>query len=113
MWKIKDLNGNVLEEKDKVKERYKEYFQNLLNVESDRPVDVSTLGMNASKIGTEKMGSISDKEIMDALKKMKSGKSAGVDGILPEMLKAGGSVIVKWFKRLANVCMDEGEVPQD
>lgn len=113
VWKIKDKNGKVLEEKEKVKDRYKEYFNDLLNVKSDKPTEINTLGMNARKIGKCELNEISEEEIVNAIKSMKCEKSPGVDEITPEMLKDGGSVIVKWFKRLSNVCMNEGEVPRD
>ena len=113
VWKIKDKDGNIVEEKEKVKGRYKEYFQNLLNVENDKSIDISTLGMDARKIGKGTVENISEKEIKDALNKMKAGKATGMDEISQEMMKAGGDIIVKWFQRVANVCFNEGAVPKD
>ena len=46
-------------------------------------------------------------EVRKTLKKMKSGKAPGVDGIACEMLKAGGATVIDWFTRVANVCMNE------
>ena len=113
VWKIKNKNGKILEERNEVKDRYKEYFNDLLNVKSDRPTEISTLGMDASKVGKCELNEISEEEVVSAIKSMKCGKSPGVDEITPEMLKAGGNEILIWFKRLANVCMNEGEVPKD
>ena len=52
-------------------------------------------------------------EVEVALKKMKNGKSAGLDGICVEMLKEGGQTIVYWLGRILNACWREGRVPQD
>src|SRR5215469_2667489 len=47
------------------------------------------------------------------MKRLKNGKAAGEDGILVEILKAGGEVCSKWLCRLFNMCWDRGEVPRD
>ena len=52
-------------------------------------------------------------EIMGALKKMKGGKAAGMDGIVVEMLKKGGISIIDWLLRIFNKCMESGVVPED
>ena len=52
-------------------------------------------------------------EIIDALKKVKSGKAAGMDGIVVEMLKNGGISIIDRLLRIFNKCMESGVVPED
>ena len=47
------------------------------------------------------------------MNKIKSGKAQGVDGIACEMLKVGGAIVIDWFTRVANVCMNERKVPRD
>ena len=42
---------------------------------------------------------------MDALKKMKSSKAAGMDSFVVEMLKNGGISITDWFLSIFNRCM--------
>ena len=44
-------------------------------------------------------------EIMSALKKMKSGKAAGMDGTVVEILKSGDINIIDWLLRIFNRCM--------
>ena len=50
---------------------------------------------------------------MGALKKMKSGKSAGMDGIVVEILKNGSISITDWLLRIFNNCMESGAVPEE
>ena len=52
-------------------------------------------------------------EIKDALKKMKGGKTAGVDGIVVEMLENGGIIIIDWLLRIYNKYMESGVVLED
>ena len=48
---------------------------------------------------------------MGALKKIKGGKTAGIYGIVEEMLKNGGNSITDWLLRIFNKCMESGVVP--
>ena len=50
---------------------------------------------------------------MDALKKMKGGKAAGMDGIVVEMFKNEGISIIDWLLRIFNNCMESGVIPED
>ena len=50
---------------------------------------------------------------MGALKKMKGGKAACMDGIVVEMLNNGGISITDWWMRIFNICMESGVVPED
>ena len=53
------------------------------------------------------------KEIMGALKKMKSGKAACMDGIVVEMLRSEGITVTDWLLSIFNICMESGVVPED
>ena len=48
-----------------------------------------------------------------AVKKLKKGKSPGIDGITSEMLKYGGESVIEWLTRVCVVCLRSGEVPLD
>ena len=47
------------------------------------------------------------------LKKRKREKSTGLGRITVEFLKKGGEIIVKWLRRLFNVYLNNGKVPED
>ena len=81
---IKSNNGKILVEETKVKQRWKEYFEKLLNQENSRE----------RKIRTEKrerdVGNISVEEIRNVWRKVKKGKAQGPDDISVEVWIALG-----------------------
>ena len=52
-------------------------------------------------------------EIVGALKKMKGGKAAGIDGIVVEILKSGSISLINWLLRISKRCMESGVAPKD
>ena len=48
---------------------------------------------------------ISVVDIRKAVKKLKGGKSPGVEGITSEMLKCGGECLLEWLWIVCNVCI--------
>ena len=48
-----------------------------------------------------------------ALRRMKKGRVPGVDEVCTEMIIVAGEVVVGCTKRLLNVCMKEGSVPEE
>ena len=56
---------------------------------------------------------ISRSEVLGAIRKMKSGKASGVDGVKAEYLKNGGEVCADWMVRMLNVCLNTGSVPNE
>ena len=51
---------------------------------------------------------------MGTQKKMKGCKTAGMGGIVVEMLKNGGIGIIDWLlRKIFNKCMESGVVPKD
>ena len=47
-------------------------------------------------------------EVENALKKLKTKRSGGADGLLAEHLKRGGPVLTAWLKRILNsiICLE-------
>ena len=56
---------------------------------------------------------ISLDDVRKAVKKLKKGKSPGVDGITSEMLNSGGECLLEWLRRVCNIGAIEGKVPND
>ncbi|CAG9134602.1 unnamed protein product [Plutella xylostella] len=107
---IRDENGDVLNDENKILKRWKEYFESLF--ESTDCMTVSDVEVESERIVDEE-NKISMKEIMDALKIMKVGKSAGYDRVSLEMLRAGGGVAASELYQLFNECWRCGTVPRD
>jgi hypothetical protein len=95
---VRDKNGTLLIEEEQILQRWKEHFEEVLNVENQCGEDDSEDGVDLSDIEvTEEIstGPFTEVEVKNAIKKLKSGKAAGVDNISGEMLKAGGEVTIK------------------
>ena len=111
--RIKDENGCLLTEESVVKVRWNEYFSELLNVNEGREAELTqgrVAGLNA---GVRLEVDITVDDVRRAVKKLKNGKTPGVDGITNEMLRYGGECMVEWLTRVIVVCLKEGRVPKD
>lgn len=56
---------------------------------------------------------ISKEEVKQAIKYLKTGKSGGLDGVVPEMLKCGGEDVVDFLFKLFNKIFDCGVYPSE
>ena len=111
---MKDVNGDVLTEKEQVLGRWGEYFGNLLNVTDEREAEIAVVGGGRMPRGERSMNEvIGSGEVKAAIKRLKAGKSAGLDGIVGECIKSGGETVVEWLVRVFNGCFESGCVPGD
>lgn len=95
----------MITNKEKVKERWKEYYQTLLNEERKQKkmkVDEKTEGP---------IEQIRREEIIWAMQKAGTGKSPGADGIPIEVWKALGDEGVKWLTWFLNRIVKEMKMP--
>ena len=90
---IKDKNGNTLVEGQDIKERWRKYFEELLNEENPYEVD------EEAKVEGP-LEDVSEAEVRRGLKKMKKGKAPGPSGMTSDILKEVGE---KGIEELANV----------
>src|SRR5678815_2474231 len=56
---------------------------------------------------------ISNEGVMGRVRKLKNGKSVGIDEITGEMLKNGGEMVIDSIWKLCNKAFMEGIVPRD
>ena len=101
---IKDKEGNVLMESTEVLSRWEEYIKELYGDDSrgERPL------WDGEMSGPPILRS----EIENAVKRMKSGKAAGEDGVVVEMIQAAGEFIMEKITRIANRIYNEGYIPE-
>lgn len=104
---VKDVNGNILQEEAKIKARWREYFQQLLNVENKR----ERLENLQPTEGPVKQ--IEKEEVTEALRKMKCGKAAGPSEVSIDLLKALGEEGEAWLLELLQKVLTEGRMPDD
>ena len=81
---MKDQEGSVLTDENQIRERWKGYFETLLNEENPRMVTGD--GTPNQGMTTE----VTRTEVEKALRKMKNGKSPGPDEIPVEAWKCLG-----------------------
>ena len=111
--KVRDVDGNMLTERAVVQQRWSEYFKGLLNVDDGRRAQLSeVMGERVNENGNDAM-EVSVEDVRKAVKKLKKGKSPGIDGITSEMLKCGGEALLEWLTRVCRVCVSGECVPND
>ena len=76
--------GNIVTDESCVKQRY---FEWLLNVDDERRAELTGRGLGVMHDLANGELEISVEDVRKAVKKLKGGKSPGVDGITSEMLK--------------------------
>ena len=101
---IKDKEGNILFEKEKIEERWTEYIKDLYGDE-DRPAEVIIDGDEGPAFMTE--------EVKYAMKRMKNRKAPGIDDIKIEQLKALDDEGIRILTDICNEVYTTGYLPQD
>ncbi len=66
-----------------------------MNVKDEGPAVVTAVVLNGGGGGVYREESITYKEVNQAIKRLKNGKAAGIDGFTAEILKCGGDVVTK------------------
>src|SRR5678815_2201343 len=93
---------------------WKEHFENLYNIGRNDEVIMTVCVFDGTRrnryFGDEV---ISKEEEMGRVRKLKNGKSAGIDEITGEMIKNGGKMVIDWILKLYNKAFMEGIVPRD
>ena len=104
---MKDDQGVVLTEKDHIVERWKTYFEKLLNEENPR----SLFGDGQQNHGVVR--EVTRSEVERALKKMKNAKATGPDGIPVEAWKSLGEFGAEQLTVLMRKIWTEEEIPSE
>ncbi len=94
---VKSKDGTILVEGEKVKERWKEYFEELLNVENDRGELEKVEAVEGPELDVTK------EEVEKAIASMKCGKASGPSGVNVDMIKALGELGIEWVCKILNI----------
>ena len=110
---IKDRDGNLITEPDRVRARWKEYIEMLYDKEGKPKAEDIAVECEASVREDCKGPELLTREITEAIKEMKRNKAVGVDNIPAEFLKVLGD---KGSKELVEMCKkvyNDGVWPED
>mgnify|MGYP007071599789 CR=1 FL=1 len=104
---VKDESGNIVVEPEMMKKRWKEYMEQLLNVENEWDGNVECDVVEGPR------ENITEMEVEKAIGKMKSGKAGGPTDLVGEIIRAAGQVGVKKMTEICNMVVDEEKIPKD
>ncbi|KAI0224962.1 hypothetical protein LSAT2_024073 [Lamellibrachia satsuma] len=107
---IRDKQGNLLTKESLQLQRWKEYFQDILN----RPPPDSIPNIEETNEDLNiNCGRISKEEIKRAIKKLKLGKAPGIDNIPSDVLKADIGATTNVLYSVLNEIWDKEEIPTE
>ena len=110
---IKDRNGNLLTDENEVRERWKEYIEELYD-KDNKPTEEEMAGTYANQGGADDIGpELLREEIEKAIEELKDGKAEGMDDIPAEMIKCLGGKAKEELIRLCQQIYRTGEWPND
>ncbi len=99
---MKDEVGQIVVDPDGIKGRWKRYMEMLLNTENEWDGNIeSNLVLGPAQ-------KITEKEVEEAIKALKSRKAGGPTGVVGDMLKAAGNWGVKRMTEICNLVVKEG-----
>ena len=111
--RIKDGNGRLTQGEDEERKIWKEYFEDLYNIDTQKEVAVHMCGFDEIRRSNYFGGeSIRRPEIEVRSSKLKNGKAAGKDETTEEVIKGGVDRVVNLIWRLCNIAFESGFVPE-
>src|SRR5579864_5080456 len=110
---IKDRDGKLITQPDKIRERWKEYIEQLYD-KAGKPEEEGIAVEREAIVPEDCKGPpLMTSEIVEAIKDMKKNNSVGVDDIPAEFLKALGEEGTKELVEMCKELYDEGVWPED
>ena len=108
---IKDGADQLLVKDEKIKHRWREYFDKLFNGENES----STIELDDSfdENSMRFVRRIQESEVKEALKRMKGGKAMGPDCIPIEVWKGLGDIAIVWLTKLFNLIFRANKMPEE
>ena len=99
---VKDRNWATISDKEKVKERWVEHFENVLNQDTVAGKDIDENGKVCDTLDV-KEDLFSEEELATVLEGLKNNKAPGADSMINEFLKYGGSEVRNKLLRIMNM----------
>ncbi|XP_047502962.1 uncharacterized protein LOC125048342 [Penaeus chinensis] len=109
---IKDSNGTILQTKEEVLSRWTSYCETLYKSNLDDRSRIQELDEISPPLDDTEDLILID-EVRKAIKQLKHHKSPGTDGIVGEILQAGGGALVTHIHRLCNEAWKKEQIPEE
>ena len=109
---IGDSKGNLCVGKTASLCRWQEHFEATLNIRSEY-VEAAVQSSKQCLIRKELEVPPTEEEVVSALYRMKGSKAGGKTGILPEMVKSCGGLLLEYLMDLFQTVWKEGRVPEE
>lgn len=115
---IRNENGELKVKTDEVLEAWRRHYEDKFT-ETHTVASIGGRGQRGTDAPSsdeddgEDRDEVTTAEVERAIERMKNGKAAGEDTIRPELIKAGGIVLVDEITSLFNACWQTGRVPKD
>ena len=103
---VKDENGNIVVEEVEITDRWRRYFNDLLNEENGHTLE------EVEKVEGPVLG-VQAAEVEMALNKMKIGKAPGPSGVTSDLLKYAGDTGTRELVKICRRIEEEGKMPDD
>ena len=102
--RLNDGNGRLAQGEDELRKIWKEYSEDLYNIDTQEHVAVHMCSFDRIRRGNS-FGEepISRAEIEVRVGKLMNGNASGKDEIIREMIKGGGDMVAEWIWRLCNM----------
>ena len=115
---VRDGNGDIITEKKRIMERWKQHFDELLNREDPNNTEetFNEIEQSEKRYETDDESvddDISIEEVERAVKQMRKNKAPGVCNITAEMLQNTGVHTVKWLHRVITSVWNTEQTPLD
>jgi hypothetical protein len=107
---IKDEADRLLMKDEEIKNRWREYFDNLFNDESEKTVIEFDDSIDANRRFVRR---IQESEVKEDLKKMKIGKMLGSDDIPIKVSRCFGDIAIVWLTKLFNTIFRSNKMPDE
>ena len=110
---IRQANGNLCKGPEETLHRWAEHFADLLNCDDpDTPDEtLEPAAREAIPDSDVLVDPPSVAEVLAAIRRLRSGKAGGCDGIAPEMLKYGGEVVAGRLHEIIAKVWESGSAP--
>ena len=103
---VKDRNGATINDKERVKERWAEHFENVLNRDRVAGKDIEENEKVCDTLDV-KEGLFCEEELATVLKGLN--KAPGADSVANEFLKYGGSEVRNKLLKIMNMIFENGK----